>query len=201
MAITKTLRQDHTLLRKKLFFMESALQVAPEARFVLREMCFSLLRLLGEHMHREANILQRYTPHLLEGPRHTHDHSVEHNLLRSVNELLLSGMRASMPTVVLRLSQAVDQLQAHMEEQERVLFDALDRAAAWHLEEEAVISGMMSVNEILQRYPHTEPVFEQLHINRWREGYESVDELAWRHGMEPAQVLEQLRQVAAFPAY
>ena len=64
------------------------------------------------------------------------------------------------------------------------------------------ISGAMSVNEILQRYPSTGELIEQLHINRLREGYESVDELAWRHGMDVAHFLEQLRDVAAkFPRY
>ena len=59
------------------------------------------------------------------------------------------------------------------------------------------ISSTMSANEIVQRYPGTGPLFEQeLHINRLREGYESVDELAWRHGMDVAQVIERLRQAA-----
>ena len=204
MAVTMTLRQDHALLHKKLAFLESALQVAPAARLVLREMCCSLLRLLGEHLQRERHLIERYAHDLPEHqrPPHATDHTVEHHLLRAVNELLLSGMRASVPMVVLRLSQAIDQLEARMEEQERTIFPALDQAAAWHPEgEPAVISGAMSVNEILQRYPQTGPIFDELHINRWREGYESVDELAWRHGMEAAQVLEQLRQVAASLQY
>lgn len=52
----------------------------------------------------------------------------------------------------------------------------------------------MSANEILQRFPQTEPIFTQLQVNRLREGYESVDELAWRHGIDVSQVLEQLRE-------
>ena len=57
------------------------------------------------------------------------------------------------------------------------------------------ISGAMSANEILQRYPSTEPVFQELHINRLREGYESVDELAWRHGMDVSQLIDTLQRV------
>ena len=57
----------------------------------------------------------------------------------------------------------------------------------------------MSVNEILQRYPQTEPLFAQLRVNRLREGYESVDEVAWRHGLDSAEILEQLRQATVFP--
>ena len=71
-------------------------------------------------------------------------------------------------------------MKAQMEKQERALFP---------------ISGAMSANEIVQRYPGTGRLLEQeLHFNRLREGYESVDELAWRHGMDVAQVIERLRE-------
>jgi hypothetical protein len=56
------------------------------------------------------------------------------------------------------------------------------------------ISSTMSVNEILQRYPQTERVFVQLCIDRRQEGYESVDELAWRHGVDVLPLIEQLRE-------
>ena len=62
------------------------------------------------------------------------------------------------------------------------------------------ISGTMSVNEILQRYPRTARVFtNQLHVNRLEEGYESVDEVAWRHGVDVGHVIERLRQAAVSP--
>ena len=203
MDATHALRQDHALLRKKLALLGSALQVAPEARFVVREMCFSLQRLLHEHIQREAC--------LVEAPRRVgssgdtraegRDHRAVQQLLRAVNELLLGGMRASMPTIVVRLAQAIEQLEAQMDEQEQTVFTAADHPAD-SLAADASISGAMSVNEIVQRYPRTERVFEQLHINRLREGYESVDELAWRYGMDISQFIEQLRHAAAsFPAY
>jgi iron-sulfur cluster repair protein YtfE (RIC family) len=58
------------------------------------------------------------------------------------------------------------------------------------------ISETMSVNEILRRYPRAEPLFRDLHVNRLQEGYESVDEVAWRHGMDLEQLLKRLRQAA-----
>ena len=196
-----SLRHDHALLRKKLALLESALQVAPEARLVLREMCFSLLRLLQDHMQREAPLLQRYGQGVLSGqvPTEAADHSSEQHLLRGVSELLLSGMRASVPMVVLRLSQAIDQLEAQIGEQERRIFPFLEETEHPPGDETMTISGAMSVNEILQRYPQTEGVFEQLQINRLREGYESVDELAWRHGVDASQVLERLRHLVHSP--
>ena len=195
MEATEILRHDHALIRKKLSLLESALQVAPEVRFVIREMCFSLQRLLQEHMHRE----ERASHPSSRGNEHVSSHA----LLRSVNELLLSGMRASMPVVVVRLSHLIEQLEAQMEQQERTVFPALEgEREPRDLDELTSISGAMSVNEILQRYPHTERLFEQLQINRLREGYESVDEVAWRHGLDASQILEQVRQAAtSFPGF
>ena len=184
---TRALRQDHDLLRKKLALLESALQVAPEAKFVLREMCFSLQRVLHDHRAREGPAL----------PTRATDHADVHSLLRTVNELLLTGMRASMPTIILWLSKVIQLLREQMEVQERTAFADVEAEEGVPADERsAAIDSAMSVNEILQRYPKTEPVFSQLHINRLQEGYESVDEFAWHHGMDVSQFLEQLRQAA-----
>jgi len=198
MEAARQLRQDHDLLWKKLLLLESALQVAPEARFVLREMCFSLQHLLHDHITREAPLLERYAQdaRAAERPRSVDHHDV-HSLLRTVNELLLGGMRASMPTVILWLSKLIELLRQQMAEQERTMCPVLEEATGSPpMEIPAAISGGMSVNEILQRYPKTEQLFERLHVNRLQEGYESVDEVAWHHGMEVSQFLEQLRQAA-----
>ena len=200
METTHILRQDHALLRKKLALLESALHVAPEARFVIRDMCFSLHRMLQEHLEREQPLIPR-------GDRAqgfpNWDHFEADTMLRAVNELLLGGMRSSMPVIVARLSQVIDALKAQMEEQESTLFSTWDESGSPGVSPpQAAISGIMSVNEILHRYPQTERIFEQLHVNRLREGYDSVDELAWRHGIEVSQILEQLRQVATvFPGF
>ncbi len=224
------LRADHARLRQKLLLLESALQVAPEARLVLREMCCSLLRLLQEHVHRETQALQTYDPStrapaLAAGPLlgvvpsersesrddeqarsaqerlGVADHVVEQRLLRAVNELLLSGMRASVPMIILRLSQAIEQLRAQMEAQERTVFAALARLEGAGGEAPASISGAMSINEVLHHYPQTQRIFEQLRINRLQDGYDSVDEVAWRRGMDVSQMIEQLRQAVTAAHY
>ena len=62
------------------------------------------------------------------------------------------------------------------------------------------ISGTMSANALMRRYPKTEALFRRLQIDRQREGYESVDELVWRHGMDERYFFKQLRQLAkVFP--
>ncbi|PIQ83675.1 MAG: hypothetical protein COV75_06120 [Candidatus Omnitrophica bacterium CG11_big_fil_rev_8_21_14_0_20_63_9] len=190
------LRQDHAALRKKLALLESALEIAPEARTVLREMCFSIQRLLQAHCRRELQVFQE-AQHVLASSMRlsevTH-HAASLQLVRSVNELLLSGMRASVPIIVLRLSQFIEQLNEQIDAQERSVYPLIAPAGQEPQQVAEGISPGMSVNEILQRFPQTEPIFTQLRINRLREGYESVDELAWRHGIDVSQVLEQLRE-------
>ena len=58
------------------------------------------------------------------------------------------------------------------------------------------ISETMSANAITRRYPSTETLFEQLQIDRRLEGYDSVEELAWRHGVELTQLIEELQRAA-----
>lgn len=203
MEAISTLRADHAHLRQKLLLMESALQVGPEARFVLREMSFSLLHLLQDHMHRESDALEAYHHHIPSGRYllEPADHSVEYRLLKMVNELLLTGMRASVPLIILRLSQASEQLRAQMESQDQYVFTALEHAASLNSDEGLAICREMSVNEILSRYPQTRAVFNQLNVNRFQDGYDSVDEVAWRRGLDASGILEQLRQAVAFSTY
>ncbi len=57
------------------------------------------------------------------------------------------------------------------------------------------ISGTMSANAILRRYPETSRVFEALQVDCRHEGDVGVDELAWRHGLSIAAVLGLLEEV------
>ena len=201
MALIETLRQDHALLRSKVVLMESALSTAPHARLVFREKCFSLMRVLNRHMKREDALIRRFYerfPSARYLPNRK-DHADEQAQLRAVTELLLGGLKVSIPLIVLRVSQVIEQLQERMEEQEHTLFPLFDDVTDEELgvparaPRLASISGSMSINAILRQYPRAETVLGPLHINRLREGYESVEELAWRRGLEVSQVLEQLR--------
>ena len=210
MRLTERLRQDHVLLRNKVAMLESALSAAPSARLVFREKCVSLLRALNRHMAREEPVLRLYDERIPSARYLSHppDHSAEHGLLRAVTEPLVEGLKVSIPHGVLRVSQALEQLNEQMEEQERSVFPLFE-----HLTEEDLrpreriqpvlpaITGSMSVNAILQCYPRAETVLAPLGINRLREGYESVEELAWRHGIDTAQLLEQLRQTIFSPSF
>ncbi|MBI4341514.1 MAG: hypothetical protein HY598_04450 [Candidatus Omnitrophica bacterium] len=196
------LRADHELLRKKTLLLESALQIGPEARLMLREMSDSLTRLLETHGRREAPLLQRYGQERAGTPLHVPDHAVERMLFRAVNRLLVGPLRAPVPIIILRLSQAVEQLRVQMDRQERLVFPVFDDAPAPGETGAVPLDGAMSVNEVLHRYPRARRVFDELSINRLDEGADSVDEVAWRHGMEATEVLQRLRSaLAGVPSY
>jgi len=62
------------------------------------------------------------------------------------------------------------------------------------------LTGTMSANAIARRFPQAEALFTQWRIDRGREGYESIEELAWRRGMDERHVLQQLREIVeVFP--
>ncbi len=56
------------------------------------------------------------------------------------------------------------------------------------------LEEVMTVNRVLQQYPATRSVFEQLFVNLPFEGADCLDEVAWRHGMEARELLGQLEQ-------
>jgi iron-sulfur cluster repair protein YtfE (RIC family) len=59
------------------------------------------------------------------------------------------------------------------------------------------LSGAMSPNAIIHQAPEAGALFDQLHIDRQQEGCDSLDELAWRRGMNVAEVLEALKRLSA----
>jgi len=61
------------------------------------------------------------------------------------------------------------------------------------------LSETMTVQEVMRRYPNTGSVLEGLCIDRSFEGYDCLDEVAWRHGMESQELLALLEEEVAQP--
>ena len=63
----------------------------------------------------------------------------------------------------------------------------------------------MTVNQVLAKYPRARSVFSRLFVNIPFEGYDCLDEVAWRHGMESKDLLIWLGDVIiatmAMPMY
>lgn len=204
MESVSLLRTDHALLRKKCALLETILQSRPEGRFVISELTHSLQRLLEGHCEREQPILQqyRYQQNIHAAAAFASDHAAERQILRLVRQLLAARIKSSRSLIILRLSQAVEQLQIQMARQERLVFPFIDEAVLPRQAPPMPVSESMSVNEVLHRFPTARPIFDELHVNRFEEGADSVDEVAWRHGANVLDVLDQLRHaVESVPSY
>lgn len=204
MSITAVLRKDHEVLRRKLETVEGALQVLPQAPHVLRELCFSLAKLLNEHIAREEQAVRPYRHRLSQmlQERTHHDHADQRLILRDLNALLQQG---HVPTSVVasRLSHLIDELREHFSEEERCVFPCVDHAEALrpkraHAPEPLITEGM-SVNAIVRTYPETARVFAQHGIYCGVDACDCLDELAWRHGLDVAQLLPELRAAVQAP--
>src|SRR3989338_4181473 len=171
MATTAMLRKDHEVLRRKLEFIETALQVAPQSVFVLREMCHSLTKMLDAHIRREEEALAPYTSRIraILRYREGHDHADQQQVLRDINMMLLAGIKMPTSTVVYRLAHLIEELREHMAQEEREVFPAVDR-----VEEEVprgamlplppLITEQMSANAVMKTFPATRPVFKKYGI-------------------------------------
>lgn len=204
MTITAVLRKDHEVLRRKLETLEGALQIMPEAPHALRELCFSLAKLLNEHIAREEQAVRPYRHRLsrvLQERAH-HDHADQRLILRDLNTLLRQG-HAPTSLIVARLSHLIDELREHFSEEERSVFPCVDRAEALQPAQaralEPMITEGMSANAIMRMYPETARVFTRHGICCGVDAYECLDELAWRHGLDIAQLLPELRAAAQAP--
>ena len=205
MAVTTMLKKDHEVLRRKLEFLEAALQVTPQMPFVLREMCHSLARILDEHIHREDEALMPYANRIRTILRYRadQDHADQRLILRDVNALLLLGIKMPTGKVVSLLSHLIEELREHMAEEEREVFPAVDEAEEEHHEPEQVLKPLiaehMSANAIMKAFPATRRVFEKHGVTCGCEGCDCLNELAWRRGLEAKELVKELQQAAAEP--
>jgi len=202
MGVTEGLKKDHELLRLKLSFIEAAMEVAPEAQFALREMCFSLARLLDGHIRREQQVLAPYggrlgalrTSHLAE------DHADQRVTLRDVNAVLLGGIHAPVSTIVPPLASLIKALREHMAEEEREVFPAVERFAGEDAPAEALapsapaITGAMTVNHVLKVHPRAREIFRAFDISCESDGLHGLEELYWRRGIDVSALLKALNE-------
>ncbi len=198
------LKRDHVILRSKLSVLESALGMGPETWFVLREVCFTLSRQLRDHIKREEALVaacrQAMDPRTLATVAVEHHDEPEH--LRTINRLFMQETSHTLERIRPALTDVIQGLRRHMDEEERGLFPVLeDVLAVREAVAEAVptsphvLDETMTVNYVVQEHPSTRRVFEQLFVNIPVEGCACLDETAWRHGMDSRELLASLEGV------
>jgi len=202
MNAIERLTRDHVILWAKLDVLESALRLAPDTWYVLREICYTLSRQVQQHIRREEVVVAQCRAALT--PKQLQELHVEHHdeqdRLRVLNHLFLQESGRSLAQVAPMLRSMVQGLRHHMEEEERTLFPLLER----HLQpqEEAPMTApvlrlneVTTVNSLVREYPNTKRVFEQLFVNIPYEGADCLDEVAWRHGLEAGELINRLEKV------
>lgn len=201
MEAIERLKRDHGILRAKLSVLESALQIGPEAWFVLREMCHTLSLQLQNHLKREGELIGACHEALSEAERSrlAIEHADEPELLRMVNRLFVEEEGHSLAVIEPALMRFIHGLRAHMDEEETELFPVLDgilaaREASLARAPQATshVTETMVVNRVLREFPATKQVFDSLFVNVPFEGCDGLDEVAWRRGMEPQELIEKL---------
>ena len=131
MGATESLRREHQLLRANVRLLEVAMQMVPEAPFVLREICWSLARMLEDHIWHEAEAIRPYSGQIqgFMQARMARDHADQQIILRDVNILLVGRINTPTSQAVLPLAYLIDELREHMDEEECELFPMVDRIA------------------------------------------------------------------------
>lgn len=204
MDAVERLKRDHVILRTKLSVLEGALQMGPEAWFVLREVCHTLSRQLQDHIKREEVLVKACKEALTEAAL-THltvEHKDEPELLRTINRLFIDEEGHSLAVIKPALMRLIHGLLAHMDEEEAELFPVLERvlaprAASLARKPQATshVTEVMTPNRVLREFPATQRVFDRLFVNIPFEGCDCLDEVAWRRGMETQDLIDTLAVV------
>ena len=203
MDAVERLRRDHGILRAKLDVLESSLGIGPEAWYVLREVCFTLARQLGDHIKREEDLVAECRQvGSVEGLEQILlAHRDEPEQLRALNQLFLSERSRSLDRIRPMLADVIRRLRRHMSEEEAELFPLLERTLtrAAGMGDPGFDAGLpfdetATVNQVVREFPGAREVFERLFINVPLEGCTCLDEVAWRHGMETRELLAGLKQ-------
>lgn len=198
------LKRDHTLLRSKLDVLEGALRLTPPTTwFIVRELCYTLSRQLQDHIRREEELVAACR-NSLSSEVQTHvrlEHDEEPQLLRTVNRLFIEEGGKALEQICGVLGELVPRLRRHMDEEEAELFPAIEEILGDQEEPSAQESSTavklheeMTVSHILHTYPQTKLLLERLFINVPYEGYDCLDEVAWRRGMDCCRLLLLLEE-------
>ncbi|MBI4341052.1 MAG: hemerythrin domain-containing protein [Candidatus Omnitrophica bacterium] len=129
------------------------------------------------------------------------EHHDEPEHLRTINRLFVSEHGHTLERIRPVLHEVIQGLRRHMAEEERELFPIIERtlaakeSQATAAQPAGVVDEGMTVNRILHDYPATRSTLESLFVNIPAEGCECLDEVAFRHGMEPQELLKTLEEV------
>ena len=132
------------------------------------------------------------------------EHHDEPQMLRLINHLFIEERDRAMEQATADLQMLIPRLRNHMAKEEAELFPAIERVLA----DQGEIGGEeplgplglweeRTINSVIHEYPEAKAVFDRFFINVLCEGYDCLDEVAWRHGMDCGRLLQSLEQSIA----
>ena len=132
MKPTDELRQDHQLLRAELALLEQQLQALRGARSTVSRLSDSLASCLRFHTERQERLLARLASRgedlPVEAVQHLHDeHENQRTRLAVLHEFLARQESPVEDQIVARASEMIEELRAHMLNEEEQLFPVIDR--------------------------------------------------------------------------
>ena len=204
MRAVDRLRRDHEILRTKLDVLEATLRMTPPTTwFILRELCYTLSRQLQDHIRREEELVTACR-NSLSSEVQTHmqlEHDEEPQLLRTVNHLFIEEGGKAIEQIRGVLGELLPRLRRHMDDEEAELFPVIEEILGEQEEPKTQeplpsvsLREEMTVNHVLHTYPQTKTLLERLFINVPYKGYDCLDEVAWRRGMDCCQLLLLLEE-------
>ncbi len=192
------LRRDHSIMRAKADALESAVRMGPETWLVLRDMSYSLLRKLRDHIQQEEALVDSHCPDEAKPSvqRVVEEHRAVADRLRAVGILLLNERACPFEDIRSSLTAFIRALRTHLNDEEATLFPLVQVDAPRGEDGSATIDETRTVNAVMREHPGIDAAFRRLGIDALVEGSDCLDEVAWRHGMTSEALLARLAQEA-----
>lgn len=203
MMIADRLRRDHRLIMSKLDVLEWALHMGTETRFVLREFSYAVTKQLLQHLQREERLLDeqraRDEAFMLAG-NGTLSHRALAEELEKMSPHFVAASDQEIEMMRPVVLQWIGNLRRQITHQESRLMPLLASVADTPHEDSALtphgaVQEDMTVNQVIRLNPKTRPLLEAMFINPLAEGYDCLDEVAWRHGIETHDLVARLQAV------
>ena len=198
------LERDHDLVRRKVALVEAAASLGAEGWVVLREAVFTLGQYLQSHSQQEMTMLELRHDDFTMPDEHVLSTTIGHrDKLQSLRVLNRACMEEPSPSgrseVCRALKAFAEGLSDELALQEEELFPELHLSDSNAPEEGhhqiPTLRPDITLGVLIQQHPKAKPVVERLGIASAFEGYDRLDEIAWRHGMDCEELIAQLSPI------
>lgn len=227
MRATEELRSDHGMLRQRLALLENLMPVAPLDSAALREVVGGLARSLAGHAEKEQLLLgilqERLGEQAPEAAEHLECHRRQQEALDGLRTRISDAPREGDGALTQESARWINDVRESLASEEETLFPLLDRLVGEAPSESAIrltrragrsyiqdtarpplprvpITEDMTIHRVLRMIPKSWAVLEAFQISPEADGPMTIEELAWRRGVDVDALLLALNQLGNGPA-